>query len=34
MTLIKFAANLYVVQAATGFTIGFAIPWLQFFEII
>jgi hypothetical protein len=34
MTIIKFAAQMYVVQAATGFVVGFTIPWLQYFDIL
>jgi hypothetical protein len=34
MTMIKFVAQLYAVQAAAGFIVGFTIPWLQFFDIM
>jgi hypothetical protein len=34
MTMIKFVARLYAVQAAAGFIVGFTIPWLQFFDIM
>ena len=34
MTIVKVAAQMYVVQAATGFVVGFTIPWLQFFGIV
>jgi hypothetical protein len=30
MSTLKIAALLYLIQAAIGFAIGFAIPWLQF----
>lgn len=33
MAIIKAAAQLYIIQAATGFVVGFTIPWLQFFHI-
>ena len=33
LPLIRIAAWLYVIQAATGFGVGFVIPWLRFFQL-
>jgi hypothetical protein len=30
---IKIVARLYVIQAATGFAVGFLIPWLRVFQL-
>jgi hypothetical protein len=31
--LLRFAAWVYVIQAATGFAVSFAVPWLRFFQL-
>jgi hypothetical protein len=34
MNILKVFAALYVIQAATGFAVGFTIPWLHFFGVL
>lgn len=33
-TFIRYAGIIYITQAAAGFVIGFAIPWLRLFGFI
>jgi hypothetical protein len=33
-TIVRIAGIIYLAQAATGFAIGFTLPWLLFFRVI
>lgn len=34
MTALKFAAYLYIAQAAAGFAVGFTLPWLRLYGVL